>query len=82
MLRAANTGVSAIISPTGRAIAEIEPLVDGYATETVYARSGATLYSVVGNVYVLVCFAFSFGILLFSEPIIAILRRRTNGEHK
>lgn len=81
VLRAANTGVSAIISPTGKAIAEIEPLVDGYAVENVYARSGATLYSTVGNVYVLVCFAFSFGILL-SEPIIGILRRRTYGEHK
>lgn len=55
VVRAANTGVSSIITPKGVKLTEIEPLVKGYACETVYARSQRTLYSYVGNLFVYIC---------------------------
>ncbi len=55
VVRAANTGVSSVITPEGVMLTEIEPLVEGYACETVYAMNGRTLYSYVGNIFVYIC---------------------------
>ncbi len=55
VIRAANTGVSSIITPTGVKLTEIEPLIKGYACKTVYAKSDRTLYSYVGNLFVYLC---------------------------
>ncbi len=56
VVRAANTGVSTVITPEGRVIAKIKPLETGFDTATVYMRQGRTLYSYVGNVFVLIAF--------------------------
>ena len=79
VLRAANTGVSAIISPTGRAIAEIEPLVDGYAVESVRPRSDRTLYSAVGDIWVMLSALFVAGIAV-TDAVFAIKEKRKKGE--
>ena len=79
VLRAANTGISAIISPTGRAIAEIEPLVDGYAVESVRPRSDRTLYSAVGDIWVMLSALFVAGIAV-TDAVFAIKEKRKKGE--
>lgn len=79
VLRAANTGISAIISPTGRAIAEIEPLVDGYAVESVRPRSGRTLYSAVGDTWVMLSALFVVGIA-GTDAVFAIKEKRKKDE--
>lgn len=79
VLRAANTGISAIISPTGRAIAEIEPLVDGYAVESVRPRSDRTLYSAVGDIWVMLSALFVASIAV-TDAVFAIKEKRKKGE--
>ena len=79
VLRAANTGISAIISPTGRAIAEIEPLVYGYAVESVRPRSDRTLYSAVGDIWVMLSALFVAGIAV-TDAVFAIKEKRKKGE--
>ena len=79
VLRAANTGISEIISPTGRAIAEIEPLVDGYAVESVRPRSDRTLYSAVGDIWVMLSALFVAGIAV-TDAVFAIKEKRKKGE--
>ena len=56
IVRAANTGVSSVITPEGRVIAKIKPLVTDYESATVYMRSDRTLYSYIGNLFVLIAF--------------------------
>lgn len=66
--RAANTGVSSIISSRGEVLCEIEPLVRGQATATVTLSSHTTLYTLIGDSFVLLCqifFLAPFGISLF-----------------
>ncbi|MBQ8174573.1 MAG: apolipoprotein N-acyltransferase [Clostridia bacterium] len=53
--RSANTGVSSIISSRGEVLAEIEPLIAGQATATVNLSSQKTLYTVIGDTFVLLC---------------------------
>lgn len=52
VVRSGNTGISAVITPTGEVLAELEPLVAGSVTETVYMRDGQTLYMRLGNLFV------------------------------
>ena len=56
IVRAANTGVSSIITPEGRYVTEIKPLETDYESATVYMRSDRTLYSYIGNLFVLIAF--------------------------
>ena len=58
MLRAANTGVSSIISSDGRIIRTLDPLVRGSVTGEAYFSSSRTLYSYIGDAGVLVCVIF------------------------
>ena len=63
--RAANTGISSIISSRGEVLAEIEPLVRGQATATVTLSSRLTLYTRIGDTFVLLAqifFLLPFGI--------------------
>ena len=65
LVRAANTGVSSIISAKGEVLTEIEPLVASQATATISLSSGNTLYTVIGDAFVLVCqifFLLPFGL--------------------
>ena len=56
ILRAGNSGISAIISPFGISQKETAPLVDGYIVDDVYMISEKTLYDRIGNVFLLFCF--------------------------
>ena len=74
VLRAANTGVSSIISPTGEELAHIDPLVEGYATAEVSFVSTRTLYSYIGDTFVLLC---QVAILLpFAYDLILYLKKK------
>lgn len=57
VVRAANTGISSIINPSGEVLDEEPPLVGGYVIADVAARDSATVYSVVGNLFVYVLIA-------------------------
>lgn len=59
-VRAANTGISDVILPTGESTAQIGALEQGYAVRTVRLRSDRTLYSYIGNLFVYLCIAFCF----------------------
>lgn len=56
VLRAANTGVSAIIDPLGRVTSELEPLVYGYVSGEAVFNSERTLYSYTGNLIIPISF--------------------------
>lgn len=52
VIRSANTGISSVISPTGKIISQIAPLEEGQLTCDVYMIDGLTLYTRVGNIIV------------------------------
>ena len=56
-VRAANTGISTVLSPTGEILEWIDPLTEGYAVAEVGMRSQRTLYDHVGNLFVYLCIA-------------------------
>ncbi|MBE6660481.1 MAG: apolipoprotein N-acyltransferase [Ruminococcaceae bacterium] len=57
VVRAANTGVSSIITPTGKELARLDALKEGIVTSEVEMRQGMTLYTRIGNLFVYVCLA-------------------------
>ena len=63
LVRAANTGISSIITPKGKVIAEIGANAKRYLCEDVYMRGELTLYSRIGNLFVLLC-----GLFLAAVP--------------
>ena len=56
--RAANTGISAVITNRGEVVEQLEPLVDGMIVEEVELHTERTVYSYVGNLFVYLCIAF------------------------
>lgn len=64
LVRAANTGVSSVISSTGEIMEILPPFEEGYVIEDVYLSSEATLYSRIGNLLVYLCFGFVAALLL------------------
>ncbi len=77
--RAAVTGVSTVISPSGEILAETDLLVEDYAIAKVSLRSTRTLYSYVGNTLV-VCSAMFFLGALGYGIYLTIRDKRTRGE--
>ncbi len=74
VLRAANTGISSIISEKGEILAATEPLVEDYLVADVAYHAQPTLYTQIGDVFVLLCQMF-----LLVPPaayLICRLRRR------
>ena len=71
-VRAANTGISTVISPTGELLAWIDPLTRGYAVADVEMRTDDTLYTVTGDLFVYLCLAFVILLpimgMLFGKP--------------
>ena len=57
VVRAANTGISSVISPQGVVLDEKEPLVEGLAMAEVCERDTMTLYTRIGNTFVVLCAA-------------------------
>lgn len=54
-----NTGVTSIASDKGVVISDMPIYEEGYVIDTVYASSGRTLYSYIGNLFVYLCVAFA-----------------------
>ena len=74
VIRAANTGISTVITPRGEVIEELEPLVEGNVYATVCAKDNMTLNTIIGNLFVyLIIIAFVF---IISDNIIFKLRNK------
>ena len=58
VLRSANTGISSIITPEGEYLDQLAPLQSGYVSADIYMRSDATLYVIVGDLFVYICLGF------------------------
>ena len=58
ILRAANTGISSIITPTGEVTDSLPPLVSGVIVGEAATYSHRTVYSYVGDLWVLFCLGF------------------------
>ncbi len=52
MLRATNTGATAVIDPTGKIVAQLPPFRNGVLTASVQGYSGLTPYVVTGNAFI------------------------------
>lgn len=65
VIRAANTGISTIITPRGTVTASLDPLVDGQITAEVELCEELTLYTRVGNLLIWCCMA-ACGVTLLS----------------
>lgn len=63
VIRAANTGVSSLISPAGETIDFLGPSVRGYVSGTVGIYDNVTPYVLFGNLFVAVSAAFLAGML-------------------
>lgn len=57
MVRVANTGISAVIEPTGEIIARTPLFTRGTETEQVAWRPERTLYTIIGDAFAEACFA-------------------------
>lgn len=73
VVRAANTGVSCFINPKGRVVSSVkdkytkeEIFVSGFQTQNISLEDRRTLYSEFGDLFVLVCFIVSLGILFLN----------------
>ena len=77
IVRAADTGISSVISPDGKSYAEQPPMVEGMALATAYTRDRVTLYTKTGNllVWVLITALLSLPV---SEAAFWIKRRKRN----
>ncbi len=71
VVRTANTGRSGVIDPYGRTVFEIPPDEAGHGIAAASLSTHATPYTVMGDVFPVLCFAF-----LFSTPLFCLLRRK------
>ena len=78
VVRAANTGISSVISPTGEVISSLDPLVKGYIAEDVVMISEQTFYTVIGNALVY----FSMAVIAVSALLSLVVSRRTRFGNK
>lgn len=73
VVRAANTGISTIISDRGEVLALQEPLVDGMVVGDVYLSDSQTLYTRIGNLWIYVLIS---GMILYLLWEGLLIRRR------
>ena len=66
VIRSANTGISAVISPTGEVLELCGAGEVGHATADAYFRTERTLYSYIGNVFVYLLIAFVVSVISVS----------------
>ncbi len=67
-VRSGNTGLSGIITSTGRTVVEIEPLTEGYAVGEVALLNHTTMYTIIGNLFVYI-----LGVLILCVPTYALV---------
>ncbi len=65
VVRAANTGISTIIDENGRIKDSLPPLVSGIAVSDVSASSRRTVYSLIGNLIVVLCIIYVVSLLIY-----------------
>ncbi len=66
IVRAANTGVSSIISPNGEVLTDVPALVEGYTYSEIVSVSARTLYSYIGDLVIYLAIAFYSGLTVFN----------------
>ena len=76
LLRAANTGISAIIDPLGNIIVKSELFVDDALYGEFYLNEKKTIYTIIGDMLPYTCMVFTFGYFVYT----IIIRRRKSGE--
>ncbi len=64
LVRAANTGISAVITPTGEIIAQTELFTEAALPATITAIDQLTLYSVIGDVFAGICLLTAAALLI------------------
>ena len=90
VVRAANTGISAVFTPHGERISYLPPETEGYAVAEIAFRENTSLYTLIGNLFVYLCIAFylilfSVGLLLRSrKPKAVVMAKRygSGGKHR
>ncbi len=78
VVRAANTGISSVITPTGSEVTRLDALEEGIVTAEVELRTDTTLYARVGNVWVYLCLG-ACALLLcerVADAFVAWMRKR------
>ncbi len=65
VIRAANTGISALIEPNGLIAAQLSENVTGAVTATLHKSDGITLYARIGDVFPVLCALFLAGCAVF-----------------
>ncbi|NLN55279.1 MAG: apolipoprotein N-acyltransferase [Clostridiales bacterium] len=65
LVRSANTGISCFVSPKGVVYSQTSPLTQTIAYQTVYTNTNRTLYSRVGDIIVILPFAFVIFSLIY-----------------
>lgn len=76
----ANTGVSAIITPTGEITAETTPLTADSITADIYAVSSRTPYMVMGDVFILICIVFLTSLLIVGYIFPLVKKSKSNSQ--
>ena len=76
VVRAANTGVSSVISNRGEVLESLDALKTGYVLEEVRLSERVTVYSVIGNVFAYLCLAVCGAGVLWAAAEAAAERRR------
>ncbi len=74
IVRAANTGISAIINPAGRIVTRSELFKEAVLTGEIGMRSGYTIYTRAGDVFAWICIG------LFVYLMIKFLRTKSGGQ--
>lgn len=70
IVRSANTGISSIIDARGNIVDLEDPLVEGYAAGEVTMRSGRTLYSYIGNLFVYIA-----TVIIMIPPVLCLCEK-------
>ena len=76
VVRTASTGVSSIITPTGKVVDELPPLEQGVLYGEVELRSDMTMYVRTGNLLIWLCIA--GGVALLAEQVLDRTKGRKN----
>ena len=69
VVRCANSGISSVISNNGKIVSQIPPLRQGTITETVYFIADKTLYSVIGDIVIIVPTIYFIILLFFNKKV-------------
>ena len=79
VVRAANTGISSVITPTGEEITRLGALEKGILLSEVELRTDTTLYVRVGNLFVYLCMG-GVALLLCERGVSTVGRRKEQNE--